>query len=134
MLAVAVIAVAGLSIYFLMPRSVETPKTEADIVIIIPKGASQPPEDWASGRVVDNRYYNPAVARVVLGINNTVKWINLDEVAHTVTSVEVPPNAQGFDSGVLGAGSSFVTIFSKAGRYEYYCQLHPWAGGVIDVS
>src|SRR5208282_3798201 len=72
--------------------------------------------------------YTPANITVVIGVNNTVKWTNNDNMPHTVTAVD-----GSFDSGNLNRGKLFVYTFTKPGRFVYYCTYHPWMGGTVTV-
>jgi len=107
--------------------------SEANITIVIPRGASQPPEGWTGGLVFDSKYFEPPTLRIIIGVNNTVRWVNLDDLAHTVTSLETPRSVS-FDSGLISPGASFVVKFNVEGHYTYYCQVHPWAGGIVIVE
>ncbi len=73
--------------------------------------------------------YQPANITVVLGVNNTVVWVNQDSVKHTVTS-----NSNLFNSGDILAGSSWSYTFTKPGVYTYYCIYHTWMRGVVVVK
>ena len=62
-------------------------------------------------------------------------WINEDETIHTVTSGTPEDGTSGvFDSGIMDAGSTFEYTFDSSGRYDYYCSLHPWMLGVLEVQ
>jgi len=65
---------------------------------------------------------------VVIGINNTVKWVNYDSMPHTVTAVD-----GSFDSGNLDPGQSFVHTFNTPGTYVYVCIYHHWMEGTVIV-
>jgi len=73
----------------------------------------------------------PKTVRVVIGVNNTVVWMNKEEVdvSHTVTS-----ETGLFDSGLFGSGKNWTYTFAKAGVYNYYCTPHPWMRGTIIVE
>lgn len=78
-------------------------------------------------------YYDPP--QVSVGIDATVGWINKDNVGHTVTSGNPRSGPDGyFDSGIFLGGEKFVLTFSKGGEYSYFCQIHPWMVGTVDVS
>ncbi len=51
----------------------------------------------------------------------TVTWINLDEVSHTVTS----DSDAVFESPLLKKGQSFSHTFTETGVYSYHCAPHP---------
>ena len=72
--------------------------------------------------------YFPQQIVVVIGVNNTVTWINNDNMPHTVTSTNGI-----FDSGNLEAGQSFTYTFTKPGTYSYVCSYHSWMKGTVIV-
>ncbi len=96
--------------------------------VIIPQGAANVPPNWNQSHLVSDRYYTPSVMTVVIGVNNTVTWLNKDAVAHTVTGVNGT-----FDSGNMAPGQAYSYTFTKPGTYEYYCVYHPWMGGEVVV-
>jgi plastocyanin len=54
-------------------------------------------------------------------VNGTVRWVNNDPVAHTVTD-----DADMFDSGIMdGDGTVFEHQYDKTGTYGYTCSIHP---------
>jgi plastocyanin len=75
--------------------------------------------------IVD-RAYQPA--QLTVGVGQTVTWRDESFGQHTVTSVDGQ-----FDSGVMGAGSSFTTTFAKAGTFNYSCTIHPTMKGSVLV-
>jgi plastocyanin len=95
--------------------------------ISIPQGAGVPYDGYSQGNARAFGY-DPLNATVVMGVNNTVTWTNNDGTIHTVTA-----NDGSFDSGYLSPGDSFTHTFTKAGVYEYHCQLHPWMVGYVTV-
>ena len=52
-----------------------------------------------------------------------VRWVNASDTPHTTTSDAGGDGA--WDSGVVGAGGSFVQLFTRPGTYAYRCVLHP---------
>ena len=83
--------------------------------------------------IVDNpEPVTPKTVYVVLGINNTVTWINNDDTAHSIT----PDHGNEFFSGSKGVvkpGDSFTYTFTKEGVYEYHGQPGPWFTGTVIV-
>ena len=67
-------------------------------------------------------------------VGGTVVWTNLDGVPHTVTSGSQGVAEEGFDSGNIVPGQSFVLRFDQPGKYSYTCTLHPSMNGVIVVA
>jgi len=70
--------------------------------------------------------YVPATLHVVVGAS--VRFVNDDGEAHTVTSSD-----RVFDSGGLDTGDAWTHVFSKAGTYSYFCALHPYMKGSVVV-
>lgn len=71
--------------------------------------------------------------------NETIQWINNDTTTHTVTSgVLDHPTYVGkiFDSGIIDPGKSYSLKISEQmwSGYYYFCKIHPWMTGKIDVG
>lgn len=66
---------------------------------------------------------------LTITVNSTVKWKNLDGIAHTVTS----DNAS-WDSGNIPAGGTFKFTFTSTGTFNYHCTFHPLMTGTIIVQ
>jgi plastocyanin len=98
------------------------------VSVVIPSGAANPPSPWNNSHLISNLYYNPNIITVVIGVNNTVTWVNQDSQHHTVTDVN-----GSFDSGDIAAGATFTYTFDKPGTFVYYCVYHPWMGGEVIV-
>ena len=100
------------------------PKT---VTVRIPAGTAVP------GCEETNECYIPA--SVSINVGDTVSWPNEDTAAHTVTAgsaVDGPSGA--FDSSLLIAGGVYEHTFDSAGSYDYYCMVHPWMVGDVQVS
>jgi plastocyanin len=102
---------------------IESPKEATKI--IIPEGAAIP-ED---GKI----FYNPEAINISTG--TTVEWINEDAAMHTATSGIPTSGADGvFDSEILNIGDTYQFTFADVGNYDYYCILHPWMIGTVNVE
>lgn len=66
---------------------------------------------------------------VLARTGDTITWTNNDSIPHTVDSTDGT-----FSSGYIMKGQSFKYTFTEAGTYEYYCTLHPWMGGTVQVE
>lgn len=77
--------------------------------------------------------FSPVNIKVVIGVNNTVAWVNQDSVPHTVTASSVPSGASKFNSGNLDSGATFTFTFTVPGTYTYYCLYHNWMVGTVTV-
>lgn len=69
-------------------------------------------------------------SRIAVPPGTTVRWVNKDSFAHTVTSTD--PEGL-FDSKEVGAGESFEFTFEDTGEVTYVCEIHPpdMAGSVV---
>jgi len=93
--------------------------------VSIPMGAAIPDDDQL--------YYDPTVLDITSG--TTVLWDNVDNTMHTATSGTPEDGADGaFDSDIMSAGDTFEFTFNDAGSYDYYCILHPWMVGTVNVE
>jgi len=68
----------------------------------------------------------PQIVTVVIGVNNTVTWINQDLIAHNIIS-----NTGFFASEDLSPGQTYTFTFTQTGTFPYYCSYHPMSGVVI---
>ena len=68
-------------------------------------------------------------ASVTVKVGTTVKWINQDSAAHTVTADD-----GSWNSGSLAKGQSFSQVFTQAGTYTYQCTVHPSMKGTVVVT
>ncbi|MDE1770427.1 MAG: hypothetical protein KGI28_07755 [Thaumarchaeota archaeon] len=94
--------------------------------ILIPPGSEDPSS---------NKTYSPDVATVVLGVNNTVTWVNQAEAANSIAP-DMPLQQDGklFDSnGVIKPGGSYQFTFTEPGTFAYHGEPHPWQKGTIIV-
>jgi plastocyanin len=107
------------------------PEPEAEtlpmaLTVSIPAGVGAP------GCEETNECYFPFSLEVSVG--DTVIWNNDDIAAHTVTSGNFPEHDGLFDSSVFLSGDTFEYTFSDAGTFDYYCFVHPWMAGIVNVS
>jgi plastocyanin len=77
--------------------------------------------------VIKDFAYTPKTLTVAAG--DSVRFINKDDEAHTVTL-----EGGGFDSGGLDTGDGWTYRFTKPGKYTYFCTLHPYMRGTIVVQ
>jgi len=90
--------------------------------------AATPSAAATTAVTIEGTAFKPSTISVAVG--DTVSWTNLDGGAHTVTS-----NTGVWESGTIrGGGGQFTRVFSTAGRFEYFCQLHAWMLGVVVVG
>lgn len=79
--------------------------------------------------------FEPAVIRVVIGVNNTVQWINQDVTLHSVRGDDEgdPDFYRATQDIFLMPGETFEHTFTKAGKFDYYAVPHPHMRGAIVV-
>lgn len=62
----------------------------------------------------------PAVLTVKKG--DTVRWVNTEELLHTVTSGKAPMHDKKFSAAYVKKG--FEVTLDTTGFYDYFCELH----------
>jgi plastocyanin len=70
-----------------------------------------------------------APGKTVVLAGQTVMWHNVSVRTHTVSAVD-----GGWGSGQLTGGAMFSHRFDVPGTYTYFCQLHPFMRGEVDVA
>lgn len=70
--------------------------------------------------------FGPMMVSVLAG--DTVDWTNQSLRTHTVTARD-----GSFASPTLGLSGGFSHHFPSAGTYAYYCTIHPFMNGEVDV-
>ncbi len=109
-------------------------------LVNIPKGSANPEVDITN--LSPRQWYQPSQIRINVG--DTVTWNNNDTEPHTVTSGlggglnSLLTNSQGrpdglFDSGLFSTGNSISIKFNNSGTFNYFCTIHPWMEGIVQV-
>jgi plastocyanin len=97
----------------------QTPtQPQGKVVVLNPKGSGTNP----------NLTFEPQVVKVKINVNNTVVWVNEDDVTHAVVARD-----GSFNYPSINPGQSVSFTFTRPGRYDYYCNLHPWMTGTVVV-
>jgi plastocyanin len=113
-----------------------TPALEGSVVVTmrLTAGETLPPRTLVVARPalkaavsIHGLAFDPPSLGVPPGTN--VTWTNLDVSDHDVTAAD-----EAFGPGLLEAGESFSFVFTKPGRFEYSCTLHPTMRGAILVG
>jgi plastocyanin len=71
--------------------------------------------------------FDPASVTVSPGV--AVRFVNDDQVPHSVTATD-----KSFDSGDFDSGKSWTHVFDKPGTYAYYCDVHAFMKGSVVVT
>jgi plastocyanin len=100
------------------------------LVAAVALGAAAPAvamdHDDASTVSIGYAAFTPA--RIDLLAGDTAMWHNMSARAHTVTAAD-----GSWASARLPLGVMFSHRFDAPGTYAYYCQIHPFMHGEIDV-
>ena len=116
----AIILVAGLYLYFDFSPTLSNGSkatSESKVMVSMPDGVGSN----------ESLNFAPTSIVVVIGVNNTVSWVNNDMLHnHTVTSTAVPTGAITFNSLNMVRNAVFTVTFTTPGVYEYVCSYHPW--------
>jgi len=94
--------------------------------VLIMKGAA----------TLGNQSYSPNPISIQVG--NTVKWNNIDNTMHTVTSGVPNTISAGelFDSGLTALimpSKTYSHKFMNPGEFSYFCRVHPTMVGKVTV-
>jgi len=73
---------------------------------------------------ISNDTFDPPVSVVPVGTLVTIR--NTDSVAHTFSGNHL-------ESGSLGRDQSFTVEFTTPGSYRFYCAIHAFMNGALDV-
>lgn len=105
--------------------------SDVDPIVTIPKG------EEPLIKLIGNSFW-PKVARVSVG--TTVTWVNEDVFTFPLHGestgqhpVSVADGPEKFTSPILNHADKYSYTFTKPGKYEYYCPIHPYMKGVIEV-
>jgi plastocyanin len=71
----------------------------------------------------------PAGASAPVAVGTTVKWVNHDDIPHTVVEKN-----KAFRSKALDTDDAYSFTFASAGTFDYFCGLHPHMVGKIIVK
>ena len=96
---------------------------------VAPANAAHVSIEAGAGTNVSSIGYSPDTITIVIGVNNTVVWVNDDNMPHTVTATN-----KLFDSGNMNPGDTFSYTFTSPGTYTYGCSYHPWMKGTVIVE
>jgi plastocyanin len=81
---------------------------------------------------ISNSQFQPASSTI--SANGIVQWTNEDSIIHTVTSGASRIPDDRFDSGNLSPGAKVCIQFLTAGSYQYFCRIHQFMAGTINVQ
>ncbi len=108
-------------------EEMEEPSGPQTVSVDMPSGTSVP------GCEETNECFIPY--EVTINVGDTVEWTNSDTAAHTVTGGSPADGPSGvFDSSLVLGGAQYAFTFEEAGNYDYFCMVHPWMVGNVQVN
>lgn len=85
----------------------------------------------ASARSVEAMGYKFSPADLTINVGDTVTWTNHDTAPHNIVITDGPEK---FTSPTLQNGQTFSHTFTQAGKYSYYCSIHPDMKATVTVT
>ncbi|MBE8523898.1 cupredoxin family copper-binding protein [Amycolatopsis sp. H6(2020)] len=85
----------------------------------------------ASAKSVEAMGYKFSPADLTIAVGDTVTWTNHDTAPHNIVVTDGPEK---FTSPTLQTGQTFSHTFTKAGKYSYYCSIHPDMKATVTVT
>ena len=86
---------------------------------------------WKQGCERDDECFLPYVTTINVG--DIILFANQDEYEHNIR-VRGDSEYLHFPADVIKPDEYFVYKFLEYGKYDYYCTLHPWMEGVIQIN
>jgi len=107
------------------PASTHVSFTRTDGTVVIPGRRAGPTAPVGSTVVMKNLRFTPARASLRMG--QSVRFVNKDDVAHTVLQDFGPRSGEiaQFESKRILPGQTFTFVAETAGPISYVCTLHP---------
>lgn len=107
------------------------------IVACAPSQPAQQTTDKTIGRSAESgkvvavaiRGFKFVPAEVNIKVGETIVWTNEDSAPHTVESSDGI-----LKSDELSKGDTFSYTFTKPGKHEYICGIHPYMKGSVTVQ
>jgi hypothetical protein len=136
-LAIAITVVLAVAVTGYIYLTSLSPHNSGVTMISIPQGSYIEPSGFNTTRFqqyfATGPYPYPVNITVIIGVNNTIEWVNKDTQAHTATSI-VSPQGASFNSELILPGRTFSVTLTTPGTYRYTCAWHNWLAGQIIVK
>jgi plastocyanin len=78
---------------------------------------------------IGNFTFEPATVTVSAGTQ--IKWINQDDVPHTVTGTDA---GSPLHSPAMDSDETYSIVASTTGTFKYFCAIHPHMVGTVVVE
>jgi plastocyanin len=94
-------------------------------------GAATEPATASGGKTVgvDMKDILFVPEKVTARVGQSVRWINRDDVQHTVKAAK----GADFESKTMSKGDTYSAKLTKTGTIDYVCTIHPSQRGTITV-
>jgi len=127
----------GLGYYqmFYLPELSQKPSVDEEVLNPLKSTEIEMIVGSADPNQQDN--FVPKLLNIQLGIDNHILWINVDDVAHTVTpdqSTEDSYSGKFGSIGVIMPGETYEFTFTEPNEVPYHCEPHPWMTGTIIIT
>jgi plastocyanin len=76
--------------------------------------------------------FQPKTLEIAAG--TTVRWVNGDDIEHSVTAGAPGQETGAFDSGFFKKNAGFEHNFAEPGSFSYFCKRHPSMKAVVTVT
>jgi len=76
--------------------------------------------------------FQPKTLEIAAG--TTVRWVNGDDIEHSVTAGAPGQETGAFDSGFFKKDGSFEHRFAEPGTFTYFCKRHPSMKAAVAVK
>tara|TARA_B100000686_G_scaffold138317_1_gene145751 strand:- start:3127 stop:3507 length:381 start_codon:yes stop_codon:yes gene_type:complete len=86
-----------------------------------------------NSNVVETTIIDFELENIEITIGTTVRWINEDDKAHTVTQGN-PPISGEWGSPFIATNDLFEYQFNRPGSFDYWCRVHPFMVGTVTVT
>lgn len=143
--ALAALALALVSLTTLRTGSPAAPATagvdlaalsrQSPLAVPLYQGLSQEQAGGAaasgSAKSVDAMGYKFSPADLTIAVGDTVTWTNHDTAPHNIVVTDGPEK---FTSPNLQTGQTYSHTFTQAGKYSYYCSIHPDMKATVTVT
>lgn len=94
--------------------------------------AIAPPTPGTVRQVIAMQNFTFAPDSVRIAAGTTVTWVNCEPP--TIDSHTATARDGSWQSGFLAPGTKYSRVFADPGRFEFYCEPHPFMHGVIIVE
>lgn len=84
--------------------------------------------------VVEYRTFQVAPDPLRIAKGTTVRWINRDQIEHTVTGGTPASRVPGWNGVLGGVGTAATRRFDRPGHYTYFCDRHQFMRGTVVVT